>query len=82
MRNHRSLLAWQKAHSLTKMVIQLSLVAWKPVFAAIFGQLQKSSLSIQLNIAEGMHLVIPRRFAAICVSPMVQPWNPATCSTL
>jgi four helix bundle protein len=53
MRNHRSLLAWQKAHSLTKMVIQLSLVAWKPVFAAIFGQLQKSSLSIQLNIAEG-----------------------------
>ena len=53
MRNHRSLLAWQRAHSLTQVVLELSLVAWKPAFAAIFSQLQKSSLSIQLNIAEG-----------------------------
>ena len=53
MRNHRSLLAWQRARSLTKAVIQLSTVAWKPQFAAIFTQLQRSSLSIQLNIAEG-----------------------------
>lgn len=53
MRNHRSLLAWQRAHSLTKIVIKLSSVAWKPALGAIFSQLQRSSLSIQLNIAEG-----------------------------
>jgi four helix bundle protein len=53
MRNHRSLIAWQRAHCLTKAVIHLSAVAWKPQFAAIFSQLQRSSLSIQLNIAEG-----------------------------
>ena len=53
MRNHRSLVAWQRAYSLTKAVINLSTVAWKPQFAAIFSQLRRSSLSIQLNIAEG-----------------------------
>ena len=53
MKNHRSLLAWQRAHSLSKAVIELNMVAWKPQFAAIFSQLQRSSLSIQLNIAEG-----------------------------
>jgi four helix bundle protein len=46
-------LAWQRAHTLTKAVIELSTVAWKPQFAAVFSQLQRSSLSIQLNIAEG-----------------------------
>jgi four helix bundle protein len=53
MRNHRSLLAWQKAHSLTVAVLKLSSSAWKPQFAAVFRQLQRASLSIQLNIAEG-----------------------------
>jgi four helix bundle protein len=53
MKSHRSLLAWQRAHSLTKAVIELNTVAWKPQFSAIFSQLQRSSLSVQLNIAEG-----------------------------
>lgn len=53
MRNHHSLLAWQRARSLTQAVLRLSTVSWKPQFAAVFSQLQRSSLSIQLNIAEG-----------------------------
>jgi four helix bundle protein len=53
MKSHRSLLAWQEARAVTKNVIGLSITSWKPQFAAIFGQLQRSSLSVQLNIAEG-----------------------------
>jgi four helix bundle protein len=53
MKSHRSLLAWQKAHELTHVVLRLSSKSWKPQCAAVFSQLQKSSLSIQLNIAEG-----------------------------
>jgi four helix bundle protein len=34
-------------------VIRLSRDCWKPYAAALFAQLQPSSLSIQLNIAEG-----------------------------
>ena len=34
-------------------VIGLARTAWKPYAAALFSQLQRSSLSVQLNIAEG-----------------------------
>ena len=34
-------------------VIRLCKSSWKPYAAALFGQLQRSSLSVQLNIAEG-----------------------------
>jgi four helix bundle protein len=53
MKNHHSLLAWQEARAVAKSVIDLSASSWKPQFAAVFQQLQKSSLSVQLNIAEG-----------------------------
>jgi four helix bundle protein len=53
MRDHRSLLAWQEAHAVSLGVIELSRVAWKPHAAALFSQLQRASLSTELNIAEG-----------------------------
>ncbi len=53
MKTHRDLLAWQRARSVAKGVIELSISAWKPQFAAVFAQVQRSSLSVQLNIAEG-----------------------------
>jgi len=53
MKTHRDLLAWQRARSVAKGVIELSISAWKPQFAAVFAQIQRSSLSVQLNIAEG-----------------------------
>lgn len=33
--------------------IELSRYSWKPYAAAVFSQLQRASLSVQLNIAEG-----------------------------
>jgi four helix bundle protein len=53
MRDHRSLKAWQEAHAVTLSVIGLARTAWKPYASALFYQLQKASLSAQLNISEG-----------------------------
>ena len=53
MRSHKSLLAWQEAKAVTKGVLLLSGKSWKPQYAAVFSQLQRSSVSVQLNIAEG-----------------------------
>jgi four helix bundle protein len=53
MRDHRSLRAWQEARHVVIGAIQLSRVCWKPYAAAVFSQLQRASLSVQLNIAEG-----------------------------
>ncbi len=53
MRDHTSLRAWQQAHTVSVEVIRLSKSSWKPYAAALFSQLQRSSLSVQLNIAEG-----------------------------
>lgn len=53
MRDHTSLRAWQEAHAISVAVIKLSRSSWKPYASALFNQLQRASLSIQLNIAEG-----------------------------
>jgi four helix bundle protein len=53
MRDHRSLRAWQEAHRVSLGVIRLNQHSWKPCAAALHSQLQRSSLSIELNIAEG-----------------------------
>lgn len=53
MRDHTSLLAWQEAKAVSLAVIELARTYWKPYAWALFQQLQRSSLSTQLNIAEG-----------------------------
>jgi four helix bundle protein len=53
MRDHTSLRAWQQSHAVALEVIRLCKSSWKPYAAALFSQLQKSSLSVELNIAEG-----------------------------
>jgi four helix bundle protein len=53
VRNHTSLRAWQEAHAISIEVIRPCKSSWKPYAAALFSQLQRASLSVQLNIAEG-----------------------------
>jgi four helix bundle protein len=53
MRDHRSLHAWQEARAVVLGALELTRSSWKPYAAAIFSQLQRASLSVQLNIAEG-----------------------------
>jgi four helix bundle protein len=53
VRDHRSLLAWQEARGVVLGVIGLARTGWKPYASALFAQLQRASLSVQLNIAEG-----------------------------
>ena len=53
MRDHRSLEAWQEARALVLGTLEVARSSWKPYAAALFSQLQRASLSVQLNIAEG-----------------------------
>jgi len=53
MKTHRSLDAWQESRSVVLLAIAAARQHWKPWAAALFGQLLRASLSVQLNIAEG-----------------------------
>ena len=53
MVDHRSLRAWKEARAVVLHVLSLSRTSWQPWAGAVFAQLQRASLSVQLNIAEG-----------------------------
>ena len=53
MKTHQSLEAWKEARHVVLGVIDTARVYWKPWAAALFSQLLRASLSVQLNIAEG-----------------------------
>jgi four helix bundle protein len=53
MYDHTSLEAWKEARAVSLGVLQAARAHWKPWASALFGQLQRASLSVQLNIAEG-----------------------------
>ena len=53
MADHRTLKAWTEARTVVLGVLRVSQDSWKPWAGAIFAQLQRASLSVQLNIAEG-----------------------------
>ena len=62
MRDHRSIIAWQEARAVAGASIRLARDAWKPFASAVFGQLQRAALSVQLNIAEGYAYGPGKRF--------------------
>ena len=53
---HRSLKAWIEAKEVSRAAYRAAKRYWTAPAAAIFAQLQRSALSIQLNIAEGFAL--------------------------
>jgi four helix bundle protein len=62
MRDHKHLLAWQRAREVVIEVQRITDRIWRPSYAAMIWQLQKASLSVQLNVAEGHALGTPRLF--------------------
>src|SRR5262249_55913129 len=52
-KDHRGLHCWREAREVNLAVLRLSRDHWRPYAAAAFSQLQRASLSVQLNIAEG-----------------------------
>jgi four helix bundle protein len=62
MRDHKSLVAWQVANEVSRAAVRLCRSRWKPYAAGLFEQLQRASLSVQLNLAEGYALHQQPRF--------------------
>ena len=62
MRDHKSIVAWQEANRVVEAVLDGCRTSWKPFAAAVFAQLQRASLSVQLNIAEGYAFRASPRF--------------------
>ena len=62
VRDHKSLLAWQKARAVMDGVVEVSINHWSPSAGPIISQLQRSALSTQLNIAEGYARHSTRQF--------------------
>ena len=50
MRDHKSLLASQEAQRVTDVVFEGVKTSWNPFPAPVFSQLQRASLSVQLNV--------------------------------
>jgi four helix bundle protein len=53
MRDHKSLKAWQEARVVALGVVEISRDHWRPWASVLFAQVQRSALSVQLNISEG-----------------------------
>jgi four helix bundle protein len=53
MHDHTSLIAWRESRAVVASVYRISTSRWSPPAGAIFGQLQRASLSVPLNLCEG-----------------------------
>ncbi len=62
MRDHTSLVAWQRARTVARGAIAVAFHHWTPAAGPLIHQLQRAALSVQLNIAEGHGLRSPAVF--------------------
>lgn len=53
MNTHKNLEAWRASAQVAEQSFLLARDCWAPWASALFGQLQRAALSVQLNIAEG-----------------------------
>lgn len=53
MRDHRSLVAWQRASTVARWSIRASVRHWRPPLRVVFDRLLRAALNVQLFIAEG-----------------------------
>jgi four helix bundle protein len=53
VRDHKNLECWREARAVNLEVLRTCRIQWHPFAAALFAQLQRASLSVRLNIAEG-----------------------------
>lgn len=60
--SHRSIRAWIEAKEVSRLAYRAATRYWTPAASALFRQLGRSALSIQLNIAEGFALADMGRF--------------------
>src|ERR1700752_163379 len=56
MRKYRSLIAWQRARAATLHVFRVTNASYHPRATALFDQLRRAVLSIELNNVEGYAL--------------------------
>ena len=62
MRDHKSLLAWQEAHAVVLVLLPAIRQVRHSHANPTFDQIQRTALSVQLNIAEGYALKTSKRF--------------------
>jgi four helix bundle protein len=62
VRDHHSLIAWQRAREFVLAVYRVCNDIWHPSIAPLIEQLRRSALSVQLNISEGYALGSPALF--------------------
>ena len=53
MRDHRSLVAWQRASTVCRWSVRASIRHWRPPLRVVFDRLIRAALNVQLYIAEG-----------------------------
>jgi four helix bundle protein len=62
MRDHQSLIAWQRAKRFVLAVQRVTTKLWRPPLAHFIDPMRRSALSVQLNISEGQALATPLLF--------------------